>query len=159
MNFTNPDIALQLRVVNDGVMGGRSNSRFTATPDGVVFEGMVSLENNGGFASLRCPARFPDGASTLQLRARGDGKRYQLLIRTELSSGAPLYRSHFVASSQWQTHQFRPQDFEAAFRGRAVAASPLMFSEAREIGILIGDKQAGGFRLELQQVLALQDQS
>lgn len=41
------------RIVNDTVMGGRSQSRFYQQ-DGVgVFEGFLSLENYGGFASVR----------------------------------------------------------------------------------------------------------
>ena len=42
------------RVVDDGVMGGKSlgNFRLDASGHG-VFEGEISLENNGGFSSVR----------------------------------------------------------------------------------------------------------
>ena len=41
-------------VVDDTVMGGRSSSQFSLNPEGFgVFEGVVSIENNGGFSSLR----------------------------------------------------------------------------------------------------------
>ena len=41
-------------IVNDVVMGGRSSSTFKLDEDGEgVFEGNISLENNGGFSSLR----------------------------------------------------------------------------------------------------------
>lgn len=154
MNFNDPEVVRQTWVVNDGVMGGRSHSRFTPHPDGLVFEGAVSLENNGGFASVRCPAHFPLKTSLLQLTARGDGKRYQFIIRTEPSALAPLYKCNFVATAEWQTHVFRAQDFEASFRGRTVDARPLVFSDATEIGVLIADKQAGEFRLQLRQISA-----
>ena len=152
MDFTNPDYARQMRIVNDDVMGGRSSSRFVIDPEGVIFEGLVSLENNGGFASVRCPVSFPQQASALQLTTRGDGKKYQLIIRTEASTGAPIYKSDFVSSKDWQTRQFKPKDFEAAFRGRPVDAKPLVFSDAIEFGLLIADKQAGEFRLQLRQL-------
>ena len=41
-------------VVNDDVMGGVSTSQFQLlTNGGAIFSGVVSLENNGGFASVR----------------------------------------------------------------------------------------------------------
>ena len=152
MDFRDLELARQMRIVNDDVMGGRSNSRFVMDPEGVIFDGMVSLENNGGFASVRCPVNFPQGASGLQLTTRGDGKQYQLIIRTEPSTRAPIYKCNFVSSKDWQTHQFKPEDFEATFRGRPVDAKPLVFSEALEFGLLIADKQAGAFRLQLRQL-------
>jgi hypothetical protein len=152
MDFRDPDLAQQMRIVNDDVMGGRSNSRFIIDPEGVIFEGKVSLENNGGFASVRCPVNFPQDASGLQLTTRGDGQQYQLIIRTEASTKAPIYKSSFVSSKDWQTHPFKPEDFEAQFRGRPVEAKPLVFSEALEFGLLIADKQAGAFRLQLRQL-------
>ena len=44
----------QWRIVNDGVMGGLSSSKAIVNDDNkIIFSGNVSLENNGGFASLR----------------------------------------------------------------------------------------------------------
>ena len=154
MNFTDPAIAGQFWVVNDNVMGGRSNSRVVAHPDGVIFEGMVSLENNGGFASIRCQANFLEGTGVLRLTARGDGKHYQLILRTDVSRMAPLYKCQFVASNEWHTHEFHPHHFEASFRGSPVDAPPLIFAETREFGVLIADKQAGAFQLVLRELLS-----
>ena len=42
------------QVVDDVVMGGRSDGQFSLNEQGHgVFEGRVSLENNGGFSSVR----------------------------------------------------------------------------------------------------------
>jgi hypothetical protein len=59
-------------------MGGVSHSRLRHDAAGhAVFEGVVSLENNGGFASVR--SRPLDlgvpGAANYSLEVRGDGKR------------------------------------------------------------------------------------
>ncbi len=50
----------QWRIVNDGVMGGLSSSKATIKDDKIIFSGNVSLENNGGFASLRSPVKDYD---------------------------------------------------------------------------------------------------
>ncbi len=46
--------------IDDAVMGGVSSSRMRHDPQGyAVFEGVVSLERNGGFASVRSqPAKL-----------------------------------------------------------------------------------------------------
>jgi hypothetical protein len=77
LDFTNPLTVNALRVVNDNVMGGVSKSRFTYDPEGIVFEGEVSLDNGGGFASLRSPILIPDCTSALNLTMKGDEKKYK----------------------------------------------------------------------------------
>ena len=110
---------------------------------------------NGGFASARSRARFAAGVSTLALTVTGDGKRYKLILRTDTSSQTPMYQADFVAAAGWNTYRFAPKDFRASFRGRAVDAPALVFSEVKEIGILIADKQAGVFRIQMQRVAGL----
>jgi tripartite-type tricarboxylate transporter receptor subunit TctC len=68
--------------------------------------------------------------------ARGDGKRYKLILRTEASTEAPIYQCDFVAGPDWQTHRFEPGDFRATFRGRAVEAPALAFADVKQFGIL-----------------------
>ncbi|MCX7876956.1 MAG: CIA30 family protein [Melioribacteraceae bacterium] len=68
-------------IVNDVVMGGRSSSATTIIENGIIlFEGNISLKNNGGFASLRSPIKnynFND-YSGLEIRIKGDGKIYSV---------------------------------------------------------------------------------
>ena len=52
--FDNAEAAKPWQTVNDGVMGGRSDGRFKINEDKKMeFFGTLSLENNGGFASVR----------------------------------------------------------------------------------------------------------
>ena len=53
IDFRDPAQVLGWIPVNDRVMGGVSTSQTTATADGMAYSGVVSLDNNGGFASLR----------------------------------------------------------------------------------------------------------
>ena len=70
------------RAVNDGVMGGVSSGRMVATPDGLRFEGMLSLENNGGFASVRRLVNDDlSRADRVRIEVRGDGRSYQFRLR------------------------------------------------------------------------------
>lgn len=157
LDFTNPRIVNESWLVNDDVMGGVSQSRVSYDPEGVLFEGIVSLENGGGFASVRSPIVIPVGTSILKVTLRGDEKLYKLVLRTDASSRSPLYQAEFLATREWKTHHFVPSDFKASFRGRSVDAPALAFSAVREIGILIANQQSGTFRLQLKNVQPIGD--
>jgi monofunctional biosynthetic peptidoglycan transglycosylase len=144
------------RAVDDVVMGGVSDSDLiAASPDTAAFEGTVSLDRGGGFASVRSPQQSWDlnGFSGLLLRAKGDGKRYKLTVYTDASGIS--YRYPFEAEDDWETY-FAPFDaFTPMRRGREVPdAPPLDPSTISTVGFLISDKQAGPFRLELRWIQA-----
>ena len=152
LDFLRPGAAREFGVINDGVMGGVSASRLSAAAGALRFEGEVSLENNGGFASFRGPVVFPGATGTLLLTVRGDGKRYKLTLKPNDSTGTPLYQAAFVAPREWQTLRFVPGDFAASFRGRSVVAPALRFADMRYVGLLIADRQQGAFRVELKDL-------
>jgi len=142
------------RIVNDGVMGGRSQSAVTETDDGLRFAGELSLENNGGFASTRRPIAggFP-GAGAIRLRVRGDGRRYQLRLRQDRAWDGVAWRHEFDTTGEWQTLTLAFDDFEPVFRGRDVrGAGPVIADDIRQLGFMLADKQAGPFRLDIAAI-------
>jgi hypothetical protein len=130
-------------------MGGVSQSSLRQDVDGMFFEGVVSLENNGGFASMRSSVRFPQGTQLIELIAKGDGKRYKLVLRTELAPRV-TYVADFIALPTWQTYRFNLSQFKSTFRGRDVNAPALSFSDVIDFGILISNNQAGSFAIQLK---------
>lgn len=64
--------------VNDGVMGGLSKGGAEMKDGVMVFSGVLSLENNGGFSSVRTRGYEADlsGAKGIVLRVKGDGRTY-----------------------------------------------------------------------------------
>ncbi|MBU3621483.1 CIA30 family protein [Polynucleobacter sp. CS-Odin-A6] len=149
MDFTNPNVMRDCWIVNDGVMGGMSQSSLRQDAQGMVFEGLVSLENNGGFASMRSSAGFPRGTQLLKLLTKGDGQRYKLILRTALAPRV-TYAADFIAEPTWQTYQFSASQFKTTVRGQLVNAPILSFSDVIEFGILISNHQAGSFAIQLK---------
>ncbi len=149
MDFSNPNTLRDSWIVNDGVMGGVSQSSLRQDEDGMFFEGVVSLENNGGFASMRSSVRFPQGTQLIELIAKGDGKRYKLVLRTELAPRV-TYVADFIALPTWQTYRFNLSQFKSTFRGRDVNAPTLSFSDVIDFGILISNNQVGSFAIQLK---------
>ena len=153
LDFSSSEVLQEFRVINDGVMGGRSKSRLGSTGGSMIFEGEVSLENNGGFASFRGPVRFPPQSAALLVRVRGDGQRYKLTLRLDDDTSAPQYQAAFTAPLEWKTLRFEAADFTARFRGHPVAAPMVTFGDVRYLGLLISDKQSGPFKIELLNVI------
>lgn len=139
------------RPVNDGVMGGLSRGAMAEAPVGLVFEGELSLENNGGFASVRRPVDSDlSGATRLRLKVRGDGRTYQARLRQDDRFDGIAWRKAFTTSGQWQTLTLDFDDFEPVFRGRRVAdAGPVIASRIRQLGFMVADRTPGPFRLEI----------
>ncbi|MFW9842872.1 MAG: CIA30 family protein [Candidatus Thorarchaeota archaeon] len=147
------------QAVNDGVMGGLSQSQLSGTSAGTaVFMGVVSLENNGGFASVRTSLDEADLSEYdgLALRVLGDGKRYRLRLRSEDRSDAVAYQATFdTAGDVWQVVEIPFASFLPTYRGRTPRdAPPLDISKIRQIGFMIAGKQEGRFRLEIAWVQA-----
>ena len=152
LEFFSSDVVQTFRVINDAVMGGVSTSRLRSTDGAMVFEGEVSLENNGGFASFRGPVRFPEKSTALLVTVRGDGQRYKLTLKVDDSTSTPQYQAAFVAPRDWQTLRFEAANFAASYRGRAIVAPIVRFVDVQYIGLLVSDKQSGPFKIELKDI-------
>jgi len=146
------------QVVNDDVMGGRSTSRWLRTNGVAVFQGLVSMKNNGGFASVRSlPARYDlVGCEAFVLRARGDGLRYKFMARSEQGVDGALYQSAFTTKrDEWEDHRLPLNGFVATYRGRQLPGEPpLDPGKVRSLGLLVSDQQEGPFRLEIAWIKA-----
>ena len=149
MDLTNPNMIRNCWIVNDSVMGGISQSSLRQDVHGIFFEGVVSLENNGGFASMRSSVAIPEGTQMIDLLAKGDGKSYKLVLGTGLAPKV-TYSADFITEPTWQTYRFYLSQFKATFRGKAINAPYLYFSDVIEFGILISNNQAGNFGIQLK---------
>lgn len=147
---------------DDPVMGGQSSSTMVAGPDGsVFFTGVVSLANNGGFASVHRPLEpgLLSGYDAIALRLAGDGRRYSFRLRQEEAFDGISWRQDFTTrEGEWSTVVLPLSGFEAVFRGRRLpGAGPFEPALVNRVSLLIA-RQPGPFRLALRWVRAVNDQ-
>jgi len=147
--------AQKWKIVNDGVMGGISESSFQINEDGhAVFLGTISLENNGGFASVRNhePLNL-EGYKSLRLQIKGDGKRYCFRLWTAEDDNIHRFSYDIrfdTDSDKWIDVILPFSEFHPFIRGMPVMdVPPLDLSNINRYGFLISDKQQGEFRLEI----------
>ena len=140
--------------VDDVVMGGRSNGNFYINDHGHgEFTGTVSLENNGGFSSLRHVFSQKDVSSytTISIRLKGDGKSYQFRAKSERSERYS-YTYNFETSGEWQWVEIPMEAMVPTWRGRQLNYPNYPAQNLEEIGILIGNKKAEKFSLEIDEI-------
>lgn len=156
---SNQDENSQWQTVNDVVMGGRSDGRFRIMKDGMLeFYGILSLENNGGFASVRSKPRNLklQKGDTILARVKGDGRQYTLNLYVTQQRVAFSYRVTFqTEKGKWIELRVPLQNFVATSFGRVVTnAGPVNPKQVNSIGFLLGDKKAGPFKLEVDWIKA-----
>jgi len=155
-DFGDPGAVAEWDAIDDRVMGGVSSSRLRDDPAGhAVFEGTVSLERNGGFASIRStPAdRGKPGAQTCFIEARATGKRFKLNLLTDDAFDSINYQAGFAPSATWQTLHIPLSTFRATFRGREVPGAPALDpARIRQVGLMIAERQASVFALEVRRI-------
>lgn len=160
LDFGSPHGMDNWEIVNDTVMGGVSRSSIRLTPEKTaIFEGEVSLENYGGFASVRTlPLDFGlDGYDGLRIRVRSDGKKYRLRLRTDDEYDGIAYQSVFSTErGVWQSLTFPFGSFVPVYRGEVMTEAPYPVDPrtVKRIGFMVADRQEGPFRLEIAWVKA-----
>jgi len=153
-DLTGDDPAKEWVTVNDGVMGGVSEGRFRVTENKTLeFFGTLSLENNGGFTSVRTKAKKVglENGDALVARVRGDGREYSLNLYIDKPRMAFSYRAAVQTTKDTWIEVKVPLDkFEATSFGRVVKdAGAVKPEQVNALGFLLGDKKAGPFRLEV----------
>lgn len=156
-DFTGTDAAKEWQAVNDGVMGGASEGNFKITDKKTLeFFGTLSLENNGGFASVRTKAKklgFEKG-DTVVAKIRGDGREYTLNLYPNKPLIAFSYRATVqTKKDEWIEVKVPLDEFEATSFGRVVQhAGTVKPDEINALGFMLGDKKAGPFKMEIEWI-------
>ena len=158
MNFQKEQ-EIKMVIVDDGVMGGLSQGKMKRAENGnLLFSGTLSLENNGGFSSLRMDVGLLDleDFQGFELKVKGDGRSYNLRLATdERFRRSPIsFQSEFKTErGTWTTVRVPFSALKASWRGMALktAFDPAMIEQ---VGIILADKKPGAFALEVESISA-----
>ena len=157
-DFTPGSADLGWYVVNDNVMGGRSEGTFDRQDDKLHFTGRTNT-NGGGFSSIRAEdVRLDLSASAgIRLRIKGDGRRYTWRLATTARwRGRPVsYWADFeTVAGEWTSVDIPFSSFVPKFRGYRLDGPPLDTSQIAGMGLMIYDNRDGPFELYLDSVHA-----
>lgn len=167
---TSLNISASWGVIDDIVMGGVSQSSIILANGVALFSGNVSTANSGGFASVRTRNFIPPlnlkNYQGIQLRIRGDGKRYKFIARCEEKWDGIAYCYSFdTIPGVWQTIQIPFEALIPVFRAKTVKDAEkfdpskvfslqLMLSKFEYDGALNPRFAPGSFSLEIESIKA-----
>ena len=157
--FTGADPSPAWRATNDTVMGGVSKGEAQLAEAGMDFSGHLSLENNGGFASVYTGVNFDlSNYSGIRLKVFGDGRIYQLRFESDA-----LHRHRWPVSfsgdfgtvdGEWSEVFISFSELSQTWRGRQLAGHSFNKDDIRRIAFMLADGQAGEFALRVAWIRA-----
>ena len=159
VGFTDKKADHQMNVVNDGVMGGLSQGIIEMTQnDSLLFKGNISLQNNGGFSSFRIAGKLWDLSAWkgVEILVKGDGRTYGLRATTDetfLRSSVSFTADFKTVKDEWVKLQIPFSKMKASWRGRKLDRN-FDPAQIKGLGIILADKQAGKFALEIKSISA-----
>ena len=141
-------------VVNDGVMGGRSDGRGVLDRGVLTWTGTI-VTAGGGFSSIRGPVDAAlAGATALTMRIRTDGRPYELLADDARPGRVTHYRPIEATGGVWEEVTVPLRDMEARIFGTPVTALPFDPAMAIQIGVILADGVDGDFLFEIDWIAA-----
>lgn len=157
-DFTSSSSDLGWYVVNDNVMGGRSEGDFEQEQGRLRFTGRTNT-NGGGFSSIRTqPVQLDlSNHAGIRLHVKGDGRRYTWRLAT-----AARWRGRQVSywadfetqNGTWSTVNIPFSSFIPKHRGYQLDGPELDRGRIMGMGLMIYDNQDGPFELHLASVRA-----
>ncbi len=144
-------------IVNDDVMGGVSSAAAEFTEEGNLhWHGEVSLDNNGGFVSIRSPRdnyKFSKYKG-LKIRMKGDGRTYGFTLRNVTYFNGISYSAYWpTVKDEWTEVEVPFEEIVGRYFGNEdPRIEPLDWDKIRELGVILYDKQAGPFDVEIDWI-------
>jgi hypothetical protein len=144
--------------VNDTVMGGRSSGSTSYKEDVLHFQGSVSFDNNGGFASVRSEYGEMDLSkfTNVTIRYRCEGQSLNFSLNYHRQWYLPNYKVVLPSTEmKWKTETFRLDSFKEYRVGRPTGSdiNPEVLKRIIRLGIMTNDKKEGPFQAEIDQIL------
>ncbi len=158
--LTDFDDATDWFIVNDGVMGGRSNGLLSVSGSSLAFSGTVVTEG-GGFTSVRYRLDGSEmtGSTHLSMRVRADDRVYGVTLEDEAEVGgrsvshrADIDTNSTVDDDGWMIATVDYAVLTPSVFGRQVDAPPFNPAAAQELGIIIADGLDGDFSMEVDWI-------
>jgi hypothetical protein len=136
--------------LNDGVMGGVSQSTMQSGEGCAIFAGVVSTDNSGGFASVRTrnfdPAIDVSDYSGIKLRLKGDGNRYKFFLRDSDGWDTIAYAFSFdTRAGEWISVQIPFAQLIPVARAKTVPnARPIDPRQVRSLQLMLSKFEYDG---------------
>ncbi len=156
IDFGNEKAGSEWMVINDAVMGGRTTANKTLTDSSIILNGKLSLENNGGFSSMRANNTVDlSQYKTISITYKSD---FDFDFRLELYHDywKPNYKVALPKTQQqWVTKTYQLSEFSESIMGKNGKAkiTNLQLQSVIRIGFITAEKRETAFELEIDSII------
>lgn len=168
MSFDCPEDLKQMRLMTDQDMGGKSTAEFVYDEQQqcAVFKGNLDLTpgrpnvQNSGFAALVSSGRLGpwnlEDYNAIMVRAKTDGRIYVTNVRAPSVIEDDMFQAYTIGTEGEFCDIVLPfSDFIATHRGFIEGQIELDSRLIETVGVLMAQRRAGPFRLELKSISAV----
>lgn len=154
INFGQNGSGSNWQIINDGVMGGLSEGVAEVTKETLFFQGKVSLENNGGFSSLRGPFKKYDLSNfkIVKIKYRSTGQDIAFRMELDQRWFMPAFKENLPeTANEWHTIKLPLTEFKEYRIGRATGQtmSTEKLASVIRLGFITNTKKACAFEFEV----------
>jgi NADH dehydrogenase [ubiquinone] 1 alpha subcomplex assembly factor 1 len=157
INFGSTGNTAMWYAVNDGVMGGLSSGTLKETKKSMIFSGHVSLENNGGFASIRSKFdRYKLSKFTaVEIKYKSQDYDFAMMLEMNRMFYMPYFKFNLPNSqNKWKTVTIGLEEFEAYSLGKKLGygLDENSKNDIIRLGFISNEKRAGKYEIEIDYI-------
>ena len=145
-------------MISDNVMGGITESNLAYTDSSMVLSGTISLENYGGFASVKTKfGRFDlSDYKGVRIRFKAANQRFAFTLENSRNWTQPYLKGEFgtAKANTWTETTIYFKDFNEYQIGEPTGGKldPAQLKGIVRLGIITNEKKEGPFSLEVDYV-------
>jgi hypothetical protein len=145
-------------ILSDNVMGGVSDAAMQYENTAVVIKGYVSLQNRGGFVSIKSGwGKLNLSSFTMvKITFRSTRQQYAFTLENSRRWYEPAYKHSFSAEkiNTWETVTLKLDEFTEESIGTPTGnkVSGAVLENVLRIGISTNEKREGPFQLEIESI-------
>ena len=152
IDFGKENTGMDWLIINDGVMGGLSQGSAYLAEEYIQFEGTISLENNGGFSSLRSRFQAMDLSAfdKVEIKYQLEGQPFAFVMETDQRWYMPNFKKQIPATDgEWATVEIDLFEMQAYRIGRPQNRylNKENLEEIIRVGFISDGKKAGDFKM------------
>ncbi len=149
------DDDLSWNIVNDGVMGGLSKGYIDYNDKSMIFEGNLSLENNGGFSWAKSPTAQMDLSdfNQIEIKYRSKERSVDFTFETEGAYRVVYFKEELKSTkNKWKTVTLDLDNFAQYYFGRFTGKMFKKRDDVLRMGLIMNDKKEGAFKIEVDDI-------
>ena len=145
-------------MISDNIMGGVTQSKLQYSENSMVLNGTISLDNYGGFSSIKTNFNTFDLSAYdgVKIKYKSTGQKFAFTLEDSKNWTMPNYKGAFNSSDSntWQEATILFKDFKQYQIGEPTGKKLItaVLKNIVRLGIITTEKKEGPFSIEVESI-------